>query len=185
MEDARQAAIARDNADAEAKTILDAARVDAAKFALKLPIKLKLPQVLCLRRMKMQETLKPMPVQMQKQNAIAFFPSCAARLPRFQLRQPTNWSVSRWMNNVNAHWCKISLQKVPAEVTRFEGTSAEITSALPLTADEQSAAKRSIGVENVAFKVDRILGGLVVRVGDQVVDDSVAGQMSTLRDSLN
>lgn len=32
LEDARQAAVARDNADAEAKKVLDAARVDASKL---------------------------------------------------------------------------------------------------------------------------------------------------------
>jgi F-type H+-transporting ATPase subunit b len=74
-----------------------------------------------------------------------------------------------------------------AEVT---GESAEVTSALPLTADEQSAVKKDMiarmgGSASVSFRVDpRILGGLVVRVGDRVVDGSVAGQVQNLRQNL-
>jgi len=65
---------------------------------------------------------------------------------------------------------------------------AEVTSALPLSADEQSAIKSDLtgrGASEVAFKVDpKILGGLVVRVGDRVVDASVSGQLESLKQSL-
>jgi F0F1-type ATP synthase delta subunit len=62
---------------------------------------------------------------------------------------------------------------------------AEITSALPLTEAEKSAATRMLGARDVQFKVDpSILGGLVVRVGDRIVDDSVANRMNALQESL-
>ena len=70
------------------------------------------------------------------------------------------------------------------------GASAEVTSALPLTEVEQDAVKRDVlakagGDTTVAFRVDpAILGGLVIRVGDKVVDGSVAGQLGSLRESL-
>ncbi|HLF91346.1 MAG TPA: F0F1 ATP synthase subunit B [Anaerolineales bacterium] len=70
------------------------------------------------------------------------------------------------------------------------GASAEVTSALPLTEVEQGAVKRDVlakaGADTtVAFRVDpAILGGLVIRVGDKVVDGSVAGQLGSLRESL-
>jgi F-type H+-transporting ATPase subunit b len=70
------------------------------------------------------------------------------------------------------------------------GSSAEITSALPLTAEEQDSVKKDvlskIGTQaTVTFRVDpSILGGLVVRVGDKVLDGSVAGQLESLRQSL-
>ena len=72
----------------------------------------------------------------------------------------------------------------------FKGTSAEVTSALPLTADEQKTVKSEIlsrtGAEAVTFRVDpSILGGLVVRVGDKVFDGSVAGKLEGLRASLH
>jgi len=72
----------------------------------------------------------------------------------------------------------------------FKGASAEVTSALPLTAGEQTTVKNEIlakaGAEAVTFRVDpSILGGLVVRVGDKVLDGSVAGKLEGLRSSLH
>lgn len=70
------------------------------------------------------------------------------------------------------------------------GGAAEVTSALPLTDDEQQAVKTDVlsklgNSASVTFRVDpSILGGLVVRVGDRVVDGSVAGQLQGLRQAL-
>jgi F-type H+-transporting ATPase subunit b len=71
----------------------------------------------------------------------------------------------------------------------LKGESAEITSALPLTDQEQAAVKNDIlakvGAQAVTFRVDpSILGGLVIKVGDKVVDGSVAGKLDGLRQSL-
>lgn len=75
--------------------------------------------------------------------------------------------------------------RVPANISQLVGERAEVTSALPLTEGEKAAARSSIRAATVEFRVDpEILGGLIVRVGDQVVDSSVAGQMSGLRESL-
>lgn len=66
---------------------------------------------------------------------------------------------------------------------------AEVTSALPLSADEQAAISQDLtgrGASEVTFKIDpKILGGLVVRVGDRVVDASVSGQLEALKQSLS
>jgi F-type H+-transporting ATPase subunit b len=73
---------------------------------------------------------------------------------------------------------------------QLNGASAEVTSALPLTDDEQDAIRENIvsatgGSTTISFRVDpSILGGLVVRVGDQVIDGSVAGQLQELRQNL-
>jgi F-type H+-transporting ATPase subunit b len=67
----------------------------------------------------------------------------------------------------------------------FSGDSAEVTSALPLTNEEQEAVKKSISAKEFAFKVDpSILGGLVIKVGDKVLDGSVAGKLEGLRQTL-
>jgi F-type H+-transporting ATPase subunit b len=79
---------------------------------------------------------------------------------------------------------------VVLEGQELSGSAAEVTSALPLTPEEQEAVKRDIlsrigAHSTVAFRVDpSILGGLIIRVGDKVVDGSVAGQLETLRQSL-
>jgi F-type H+-transporting ATPase subunit b len=75
--------------------------------------------------------------------------------------------------------------KVPTGVSGLSGEMADVTSALPLTDAEQANVKSALKVANVNFKVDpRILGGLIVRVGDQVVDASVANRMGALGESL-
>ena len=67
----------------------------------------------------------------------------------------------------------------------LSGDSAEVTSALPLTSAEQASVKKSITVKEIAFKVDpSILGGLVIKVGDKVLDGSVAGKLEGLRQTL-
>ena len=71
----------------------------------------------------------------------------------------------------------------------FKGDSAEVTSALPLSDNEQETVKKSVldkvGAATVAFRVDpSILGGLVIKVGDKVLDGSVAGKLEGLRQTL-
>ncbi|OFX11311.1 MAG: ATP synthase F0 subunit B [Anaerolinea sp. RIFOXYB12_FULL_60_12] len=71
----------------------------------------------------------------------------------------------------------------------FKGESAEVTSALPLTTDEEAILKKDllakVGAQAIAFRVDpSILGGLVIKVGDKVMDGSVAGQLEGLRSNL-
>jgi F-type H+-transporting ATPase subunit b len=71
----------------------------------------------------------------------------------------------------------------------LRGDTAEVTSALPLSPAEQEAVKTNIvsrvGAQAVSFRVDpSILGGLVIKVGDKIVDGSVAGKLAGLRQSL-
>ena len=79
--------------------------------------------------------------------------------------------------------------KVLEEVA-LAGDTAEVTSALPLTDAEQSAVKKDIlskagGKASINFRVDpSILGGLVVKVGDMVIDGSVVGQLQNLKQNL-
>ena len=76
------------------------------------------------------------------------------------------------------------------EDAELVGAFAEVVSALPLTADEQTIVKNDIlskmgSQAAVDFRVDpSILGGLVVHVGDKVLDGSVAGQLEEMRQSL-
>jgi len=78
---------------------------------------------------------------------------------------------------------------VVLDTAGFKGDSAEVTSALPLNKDEEALVKQNVlskvGAKDVAFLVDpSILGGLVIKVGDKVMDGSVAGKLEGLRQSL-
>lgn len=187
LEDARQAAIARENADAEAKKILDAARAEASKVRQDAAVQA-------------EETAKGIVAQAHEE---ARGVVAAARDGALEERD-------RILSELRGHVAAISIAaanklvgeslsedrqraligdffaKAPAKIAGLSGSNAEVVSALPLTNDEQANLKGSIKAENVSFKVDpKILGGLIVRVGDQVVDDSVASRMSALGSSLN
>jgi F-type H+-transporting ATPase subunit b len=79
---------------------------------------------------------------------------------------------------------------VVLEKRQMKGTSAEVTSALPLNNEEQDIVKKDIlstmGADaTVTFRVDpKILGGLIIRVGDQVIDGSVVGQLQELKQNF-
>lgn len=71
----------------------------------------------------------------------------------------------------------------------FKGDSAVVTSALPLTGEEEAAVKKDVlakvGAQAVTFRVDpSILGGLIIKVGDKVLDGSVSGKLEGLRQTL-
>jgi len=72
----------------------------------------------------------------------------------------------------------------------LSGSSAEVTSALPLTPQEQDTIRREIvgklgSGSTITFRVDtRLLGGLVISVGDKTLDGSVLGGLEGLRQSL-
>jgi F-type H+-transporting ATPase subunit b len=184
LEDARQAAIARDNADAEAKKILDAARNEAAKVRQDAAIQA-------------EETAKGIVAQANEE----------ARGIVASAREDGEAERNRVLSELRGQVAAISIaaanklvgealdekrqheliadffSKVPSGMT---GASADVTSALPLTDAEQAKVKSALKADNVNFRVNpAILGGLVVRVGDQVVDDSVASRMNAMRSSLN
>lgn len=67
----------------------------------------------------------------------------------------------------------------------LKGDAAVVTSALPLTNEEQDAVKKSVSAKDYSFKIDpSILGGLVIKVDEKVLDASVAGKLEGLRQNL-
>jgi F-type H+-transporting ATPase subunit delta len=67
---------------------------------------------------------------------------------------------------------------------------ARVTTTVPLTDEEQAAFRERIHAAygervDIEFRVDTsILGGVVVQVGDRVIDGSIAGKLQALRDRL-
>jgi len=73
---------------------------------------------------------------------------------------------------------------------KLSGISAEVTSALPLTKKEKETVESEV-IDKIGEKVPvnfnvetGILGGLVIQVGDKVLDGSVAGKLESLRQTL-
>jgi F-type H+-transporting ATPase subunit b len=74
--------------------------------------------------------------------------------------------------------------KIPDAAKKLGG-HVEVVSAMPLSDSEQSKAKKEIGADDVTFSVDpSILGGLIVRAGDRVVDGSVRSGLNDLAGRL-
>ncbi|MHB0912528.1 MAG: F0F1 ATP synthase subunit delta [Armatimonadota bacterium] len=67
---------------------------------------------------------------------------------------------------------------------------AVVVSVVPLTAEEQAALKQKLGgltgktVELTLEQDEALIGGLVVKIGDTVIDGSVRGQLATMREKL-
>ncbi len=75
--------------------------------------------------------------------------------------------------------------RVPDEARSLSG-SVEVVSAMPLDEGERAKVKKETGADDVNFVVDpTILGGLVIRVGDRVVDGSVRSGLTDLAGRLN
>lgn len=73
---------------------------------------------------------------------------------------------------------------------RPERQVARITSAVPLTEAEQDTLRARLAERfgpNLEFQFDvdaSLIGGIYLRVGDQVIDGSVAGKLAAMRDQL-
>lgn len=75
--------------------------------------------------------------------------------------------------------------KVPKGAAKLGG-SVEVVSAMPLSESEQKKVQKEVGADNVNFVVDPgILGGLIVRSGDRVVDGSVRSGLNELGSRLS
>jgi F-type H+-transporting ATPase subunit b len=73
---------------------------------------------------------------------------------------------------------------------RLGAVTALVTTALPLSAIEQETVASGLAEHlgekpELEFKVDpSILGGLMIKIGDRVVDGSVAGKLTALQEQL-
>ncbi len=74
--------------------------------------------------------------------------------------------------------------KVPANARSLSG-HVEVVSAMPLSDDEKARVTKEIGAKDVTFSIDpSILGGLVLRTEDHVVDGSVRSNLTELAGRL-
>lgn len=186
LEDARQAEIARQNADAEARRILDEARSEAngirkeavaqAEQAQKdIEAKAREDARAIIAKAETDAVEERNRILSDLRGQVAAISIAAA-----------NKLVGASLDEKRQHELIADFfSKAPAEVASLSGSVAEVTSALPLTAAEQANVKKMVQAKDISFKIDpSILGGLIIRVDDVVVDDSVAGRMSALQESL-
>jgi F-type H+-transporting ATPase subunit b len=186
LEDARQAAIARDNADVEAKRIVDEARGEAAQLRSEASVQAEeTANGITARANDQAKEIIAAAEEVAVEERNRILADLRGQVAAIAIAA-ANKIVGESLDEKRQHDIITDFfAKVPADVAGLKGETAIVTSALPLTDKEQASIKRTLKVDEISFKVDPgILGGLVLRVGDQVVDDSVASQMDGMRDSL-
>lgn len=198
LEDARVAAEARENAEKEARKIIDEAQEKAALMVREATQRAEKAAV-DVRNAADAEAVKI------RENALADFDQERGRILAEVRGQVAAISIAAAQKLVGESLdekrqhllieqffsgVKDGKVVVLAEAS-LSGGSAEVTSALPLTTAEEQSVKNDVLAKlgsgaSVSFHVDpSILGGLIIRVGDKVLDDSVAGRLSALKESIH
>jgi F-type H+-transporting ATPase subunit b len=192
LEDARVAAEARENAEAEAEKIIQAKQAEASETvrqatarAQEVDKEMKAVAEKEIAEMKAQARAE---IAEEKTQLLGEVRGQIAALAMAATQKLVGESLdaSRQHALIEEFFSGIKDGKV-AVVEPTDGESAVVTSALPLTADEQKKISEQVlkGQGEVSFEVNpSILGGLVVQVGDKVLDGSVAGQLESMRQNL-
>ena len=193
LEDARVAADARANAEKEAQKILATAQADANKRVQEATERAEKAAADVRtaaedERKRLIETAKDEAAQ-ERNRVLADLRGQVAALSIAAANKLIGESIDekRQRSLIEEFFSGVKAGKVTVlEGQNAAGAPAEVTSSLPLTDSEQATIKGQLGGStSVAFKVDpSILGGLVVRVGDKIMDGSVAGKLEGLRASL-
>jgi len=99
--------------------------------------------------------------------------------------------IDEFFSGVRAGRVVVLDEEEIAWAKRSGAMKAQVTSALPLTEEEQRIVAESLAVQlgepppELEFSVDPgILGGLVLKVGDRLIDGSVAGRLASLQERL-
>lgn len=192
LEDARIAADARANAEKEAKKILDGAQAEANKRVQDSVGRAEKAGADARaaaeeERKRIIETAKE-EAALERNRILADLRGQVAALSIAAANKLIGEALDEKRQHalIQEFFSGIKANKVTVlEGAALSGGEAEVTSALPLSAEEQATVKRDVGA-NVTFKVDPgILGGLIVRVGDKIIDGSVAGKLEGLRANLH
>jgi F-type H+-transporting ATPase subunit b len=189
IEDAHVAAEARENAEEKAKKIIDEAQAKAAEIVheatqraedMGREIESEAEEQAAKAR---QDALNEVESEREAMLVDARGQVAALAMAAAQKLIGESLDENRQRALIDEFFSGVRGDKVVIEAG-VEG-DAVVTSALPLTDKEKAAISKSLKGK-VNYKVNpKILGGLVIRVGDKVLDASVAGQLESLRQNLN
>ena len=191
LEDARVAAEARANAEQEAQKILAEAqakaaetvraaseRADEAAKEIKAAAEAEAAKIIERARAEAEQEKERVLAELRPQVA-ALAISAAQKLVGESLDEKRQRAL------LDEFFSGVKSGRVVIVDDTFAGQAVEVVSALPLTEEEQAAIRKELGAEEVAFSVDpKILGGLIVKAGDRVLDASVAARLEGLRASI-
>jgi F-type H+-transporting ATPase subunit b len=186
LEDSRIAAEARANAEKDAEAIRNEARLEAQKLvaearskaeeagkAVEVEASAEAERIRSEARASAEAERDRLLGEMRSQ-VISLAIAAANRLIGESLDQKKQTEI---VNNF--------FSKAPDNVKGL-GDHIEVVSALPLTDAEKNKVQKATGANQIDYKVDpELLGGLIIRAGDKVVDGSVRSGLSTLAARLN
>lgn len=197
LEDARVAAEARSNAEQEAARILNEAQAKAAQIVREATERAEIvanevKAAAAAEAVKEREAVLA-ELQVERERILGELRSQVAALSIAAAQKLVGEALDEQRQHalINEFFSGIKSGKVVVlEGANISGSSAEVISALPLTAEEKETVKKDVlskigSQATVAFRVDpTILGGLVIRAGGKVLDASVAGQLESIRQKL-
>ncbi|HZD55332.1 MAG TPA: F0F1 ATP synthase subunit B [Anaerolineales bacterium] len=198
LEDARVAAEARENAEKEAEDVLNEAQVKASHTVREATERAEqqrreiLTQAEAEASGRREEALQE--VERERERILSEVRGQVAALAMAAAQKLIGESLDQQRQRalIDEFFSGVKSGKVVVlEGEKMAGASAVVTSALPLTEEEKASVKEDIlskigDQATVTFRVDpAILGGLVVRVGDKVLDGSVAGRLEEMSQRLS
>ncbi len=197
LEDARIAAEARANAEEEARKIISKAQAEAAERVREATQRaeaagMEVKNLAEAEAVKIREEAKA-DAALERERILGDLRGQVAGLAMAATHKLIGdvMDEKRQRDLIDQFFSGVKTGKVVVlEEADIKGATAEITSALPLTDSEKATVRAEItskvGAQTVAFRVDpNILGGLIVKVGDKVLDGSVAGQLEFMRERLS
>lgn len=197
LEDARVAAEARQNAEQEAKKIIADAQTKAGQIVREASERAETQgrelMVEAETQVAKQREVALAEVEGERERILGELRGQVGALAMAAAQKLIGESLDqkRQHSLIDEFFSGVKAGKVTVlESDSLSGASAEVTSALPLTPEEKETIRQDLlaktGTQStVTFRVDpSILGGLVVRIGDKVLDGSVAGQLETMRQGL-
>lgn len=192
VEDARIASEARENAEAEAEKIIESKRVEASEIVRNATVRAeeaeKEVKIAAQHEIEEMRKAAQQEIEEERYQVLTEVRGQIAALAMAATQKLIGEALDEKRQHalIDEFFSGVKDGKVSV-VEPAEGDMAVVTSALPLTEAEQNTIKSQVlkGQGEVEFKVNpSILGGLVVRVGDKVLDGSVAGKLDAMRQNL-
>lgn len=191
LEDARVAAEARANAEAEAKKVIAEAQAEANKRVSEAVQRAEksAADVKAAAEAERARIIKSAEddITGQRNQMLADLRGQVAALAMAAANKVIGASMDEQRQRalIDEFFSGVKGGQVVLEAGSMDGQTVEVTSALPLTEAEKASVQRDLGATSVNYKVDpSILGGLIVRAGDKVVDGSVSGKLEGLRQAV-
>jgi F-type H+-transporting ATPase subunit b len=187
LEDARNAEQALANAERNAQKLMDERRQEGNKLVDEARLNAeKAAQVVEAEARKEAEAIRAKARQEATEERDAILAGVRQQVASISIAAAQQVIGKSLVDDKNAHNVIADfLTKMPTGADSL-GENLEVVSALPLNDDEKGKVQKATGAKNVNYKVDpSILGGLILRAGDRVIDGSVASKLKSLESKLS